>query len=244
MSRDLFLRIKAAVEVSNPYFVQRPDATGKLGLTCLQKCTAAIRQLAYGSPSDAMDKYVRMGDSTARKSLIEFCSTVVKLHGREYLRAPNRSDLQRLLRVAEERGFPGMLESLDCCHWQWKNCPTAWAGQYKGKKKKPSIVLEAVASYDLWIWHAFFGLPGSNNNITVLHRSPPFSDLYAGSFPLFTLKLTTTHTRRVTTLQMASILLFPRWYKQSMLQSVKSRRYVVCIHPYSESRSNPLQSQK
>ena len=23
-------------------------------------------------------------------------------------------------------------------------------------------------SFDLWIWHAFFGLPGSNNDINVL----------------------------------------------------------------------------
>lgn len=185
MSRRLFLRIAKALE-QNEYFLQKPDATGKLGLTNIQKCTAAIRQLAYGSPSDAIDEYVRMGESTARKCLQEFCKTVNHLFGKTYLRSPTRSDLQRLLQIGAKRGFPGMLGSLDCTHWQWKNCPMAWAGQYKGKEKKPSIILEVIASYDLWIWHAFFGMPGSNNDINVLDRSPLFSDLYNGTLPEIT----------------------------------------------------------
>jgi hypothetical protein len=34
------------------------------------------------------------------------------------------------------------------------------AGQYKGHVEKPTIILEVVASNDLWIWHAFFGMLG------------------------------------------------------------------------------------
>jgi hypothetical protein len=34
-----------------------------------------------------------------------------------------------------------------------------------------------VADKDLWIWHAFFGLEGSHNNINVLQRSNVFSQL-------------------------------------------------------------------
>ena len=37
--------------------------------------------------------------------------------------------------------------------------------------------MEAVALYDLWIWHAFFGLLGSNNDINVLEWSHIFSEL-------------------------------------------------------------------
>jgi hypothetical protein len=33
--------------------------------------------------------------------------------------------------------------------------------------KELTIVLEAVASQDLWICHIFFGLPGSLNDINV-----------------------------------------------------------------------------
>jgi hypothetical protein len=35
----------------------------------------------------------------------------------------------------------------------------------------PTIVLEDVASRDLWIWHAFFDLLGFHNDINVLHPS-------------------------------------------------------------------------
>jgi hypothetical protein len=71
-----------------------------------------------------------------------------------------------------KRGFPGMLGSLDCMHWIWKNCPKAHKGQYQGKSGRSTVILEAIASAYLWIWHCFFGTPGSCNDINVLDRSP------------------------------------------------------------------------
>ncbi|GKC35575.1 zinc finger, CCHC-type containing protein [Tanacetum coccineum] len=44
-------------------------------------------------------------------------------------------------------------------------------------KKYPTIMLEAVASYDLWIWHAIFRVAGANNDLTVLNNSSLFDDL-------------------------------------------------------------------
>ena len=49
--------------------------------------------------------------------------------------------------------------------------------------EKPTIILEAIASNDLWIWHAFFGMPGSHNDINVLHRSHLFAKLAEGIAP-------------------------------------------------------------
>jgi hypothetical protein len=120
------------------------------------------------------------GKSTAIECLKIFCQTIVKVYGNEYLRKPNESDATRLLAVAEESGFPGMMGSLDCMHWCWKNCPVADQGQYSGKEKEPTVVLEAVALYDLWIWHTFFGLPGTLNDINILDRSPIFQQLQEG----------------------------------------------------------------
>ena len=76
-----------------------------------------------------------------------------------------------------------MLGSIDCMHWSCKNCPTAWHGMCRGYKKEPTIILEAVASKDLWIWHAFFGMAGSHNDINVLQRSDIFARLAEGEGP-------------------------------------------------------------
>jgi hypothetical protein len=42
------------------------------------------------------------------------------------------------------------------------------------------VVLEAVTTYDTWIWHSFFGMAGSNNDINVLQCSPVFAKLVGG----------------------------------------------------------------
>ena len=44
-------------------------------------------------------------------------------------------------------------------------------------------MLEAVASEDLWIWHCFFGLLGTLNDISVLHRSHLLGRLANGDVP-------------------------------------------------------------
>lgn len=53
----------------------------------------------------------------------------------------------------------------------------------KLKEKTPTLILEVVADYELWIWHAFFGLPGSLNDINVFNHSPLFSRLCNGDSP-------------------------------------------------------------
>ena len=166
MSQPLFLRIVDAVKSHDNYFQQRCDGLGRLGLFTLQKITAVFRMLAYGVPADATDEYVKIGESTAIQSLKRFCRAVVELFAEQYLRTPTANDIARLLYIGEHRGFPEMLGNLDCMHWKWKNCPTSWAGQYRGRYGSPTIILEAVADYNLWIWHAYFGMPGTNNDLT------------------------------------------------------------------------------
>jgi hypothetical protein len=169
--------------VHDPYFIQKRNAVRTLGLSSLQKMTAALRILAYGVVADSTDMYVRIGESTAIESLKKFVKAVVNIFSEEYLRSSNSNDIARLLAVNEKHGFPRMLGSIDYMHWKWKNCPTAWKGQYTGHSREPTLILESVASYDCWIWHVFFGLPGSHNDINVLEHSSIFTELTQGRAP-------------------------------------------------------------
>ncbi|RLN35067.1 uncharacterized protein C2845_PM03G28520 [Panicum miliaceum] len=105
------------------------------------------------------------------------------------MRLPNEEDTARLLAIGESRGFSSMLGSIDCMHWSSKNCPNAWHGTYRGHKKEPTIILEAVTSKDLWIWLSFFGMLGSHNDINVLHISPIFARLAEGEGPQVTFSI-------------------------------------------------------
>nr|XP_023901055.1 uncharacterized protein LOC112012916 [Quercus suber] len=72
------------------------NSVNKLGLSSLQKITAALRMLAYGVTGDFIDEYVRIGESTALESLKKFVTAVIDVFSEEYLRKPNDEDIARL----------------------------------------------------------------------------------------------------------------------------------------------------
>ncbi|GJT77143.1 hypothetical protein Tco_1043868 [Tanacetum coccineum] len=102
------------------YFRVRIDAIGRNSIGPILKCTSAIRQMAYGTAPDAFDE-------------------------------PTATDIQKTYQLHEEKhGLPGMLGSIDCMHWDWKNCPKALHGQFKRSTHKyPTLMLEAVADQKL-----------------------------------------------------------------------------------------------
>ncbi|GJS71270.1 ALP1-like protein [Tanacetum coccineum] len=143
----------AEEQLYDDYFF-RYDAVRKTGISALVKCTSAVLQLAYDAVSDALDEYLQIGDKTSRDCLMAFCNGVIELYG----------------------------EDIHCTKWSWAQCPAAYHDQFcKGDSgSEPFILLEAVASQDLWIWHAFFGVAGSNNDINVLRQSLVLNDLKVG----------------------------------------------------------------
>ncbi|CAL8118706.1 unnamed protein product [Prunus armeniaca] len=141
MRRELFYRILNDVVAHKPYFTQKIYAYGQQSLSPKQKLIVVFRMLAYGCSADSTNEYCRLGESTALECLRKFCSVIEAVYGQWYLRSLNSANLYRLLHKASSRGFPGMLGNLDCMHWEWKNCPTAWVDQFTGCKHKPTIVL-------------------------------------------------------------------------------------------------------
>jgi len=68
--------------------------------------------------------------------------------------------------------------------WEWKNCPMSWRGSFtNGKDQVPTIGLEAVVDSRYYFWHAFFGVPGSQNDINVIDQSDLFEELTRGNAP-------------------------------------------------------------
>ncbi|XP_076901868.1 uncharacterized protein LOC143556434 [Bidens hawaiensis] len=167
MSRQLFLRIVGDLECVYAFFQQWADTR------------------AYGTASDAMEEYLQMSETMAREALHTFYECIPQLYHKKYLRKPTQSDVQKIYEVHQQRhGFPEMLGSLDFMHWEWETCPVSWQGQYhQGDHDGPTVILEAAASFDLWIWHAFFGMPGANNDVAVINASSIFDRLTDGVSP-------------------------------------------------------------
>ena len=128
MRRELFLHLVNSVCAYDPWFVQKRDALGRLGLSGLQKCTAAVRMLAYGLPADACDEYIRIGETIALVAMRHWVNAIRACFGDTYLRQPTLADLKKQIDINTARGFPDMFGSLNCMHWTWKKCPSAWQG--------------------------------------------------------------------------------------------------------------------
>ncbi|XP_047961966.1 uncharacterized protein LOC125206785 [Salvia hispanica] len=187
MRQELFLHIVHTMEARDEYFQQPQDAANRIGLSPLTNCRVALRQLAYSTTTDMFDEYLHVGDTTGQECLIKFCEGMIDAFNASYLRKPNVEDCQFLMRIHDRvHDFPGMLWSINCMHWEWKNCLAAWRGQftcgYKGTHR--TMILEAIVDHRLWIWHAYFGVTGSNNDINVLNTLSFFTEQCNGNGPV------------------------------------------------------------
>ena len=88
------------------------------------------------------------------------------------------------MRVNSNRGFPGLFASLDvsifhgiCVQWpKWVNT--------KVKKKRNTLILEAICDPDTYIWYSFFGEPGSLNDLNILKKSTIVGSILNGTMEL------------------------------------------------------------
>jgi hypothetical protein len=78
-------------------------------------------------------------------------------------------------------------------------------GQYNGHVEGCTII-EAVALYDLWIWHSFFSMTSFHNYINMLHRSLVFDRLLEGTIVVVNYEINVNAYGSHTILLMASRL--------------------------------------
>ena len=170
------LFLKLLHEISDPVdghtaFIKGKDVTGEEGSSALQKMVAVFRMLAYGVAFDAVHEYTGVTRTVARECLYGFCDWIDARYGGTYLGVWTPEAIKTEMDINEKRGFAGMLGSIDCTHWSWKNCPYPWQGQFQDRNGNRSVIAEAVAGHDLYFWHVFLGCPGSLNDLTVLGTS-------------------------------------------------------------------------
>lgn len=165
------------------YYLNTVDATGKVGASFEARLLLPLKTLAYGVPPHTFTDYFQMSKTMARDCCLTFDRTINSLYLYEYLRKPTTSDLKSIVKLHKEaHGVDGMFGSLDCSHTWWKNCPKAWQGSYKGKEKRPTIVMESICDYHVFFWHVSYGYAGTLNDKNILHLSPFTESLVDGSF--------------------------------------------------------------
>jgi hypothetical protein len=170
---------------SSRFFTNTTDALGKRSICPKVKLLMALKLLGFGSAAPVCIEYFQMGLSTARLCMLTMIKCIAEsdaLNGK-FLRQMTRSDAKTVSTMHhEQHGIEGMIGSIDCMHMRWKNCPVAWHGQFQGKEKKATIVLEAMCECNLWFWHAAFGYAGSLNDINIWDQSPLLKSFIDKSF--------------------------------------------------------------
>ncbi|CAK8541778.1 unnamed protein product [Lathyrus sativus] len=112
------------------------------------------------SITNSVDDYLRIGETTILKCVDKFTRGVISVFVPQYLQKQTFEDIECLLQMGEACGFP----------WQY----------VRGDHGKPTVMLEAIASQDLWISHAFFGVASSNNNTNAFNQFDVFNDVMQG----------------------------------------------------------------
>jgi hypothetical protein len=168
----------------NPFYQSfRKDKFGRTGASMEAKVLLPLRVLAYGDAPHNYCDYFQMSQSMARRCCREFNRMIPEIFADEYIRLPTAEDLQAVSGLHKVvHGVDGMFGSLDCMHTYWKNCPVAWQAGFLGRNSGPTIVLEAIADYNLFFWHLSYGYSGAMNDLCILNISPLLRKWTEGTF--------------------------------------------------------------
>lgn len=66
--------------------------------------------------------------------------------------------MHRHVEINRARGWVKMFGSLYCTHWTWEKLSCGPSLLIQRQDGENSIILEVVATRNLWIWYAFIGV--------------------------------------------------------------------------------------
>jgi hypothetical protein len=142
VSHEIFERVYNAC-VKHPSFQHEKNCAGRKGIHPLVKTTACFRHIAYGTSADQLDECFQISETTFLETRLAFCDIILHEFEDEYLPPIDNEMAKSLCKMHGQIGWPGLLGSLDCSHWQWAKCPKSLQGEYKkGSKEMPTVLLQ------------------------------------------------------------------------------------------------------
>lgn len=100
--------------------------------------------LGYDVAAEALEQFIKVSEDGALQSLKEFCRLLVSGLSDQYLPQHWEALIKRIMSINSARGFPRRMGRMECQKWEWQKCPMAWTGKNKGKKKRRTIIIEAI----------------------------------------------------------------------------------------------------
>jgi len=163
VSRTSYDALKSLICQEDKFFVDGFDITGLRRVSVDAKILISLKYLAYGCSVNAFWDYFQIGESTALLSVKLFTSCIANsIFQKKFFSFFTPLDAKKVeASHYAKHGIHGLLGSLECSYFVWGDYPVARHGQYQKKEGRPTIVVEALADYNLYVWHAVFGYSGT-----------------------------------------------------------------------------------
>ncbi len=186
ITREMADNVLNKIARANPFFQQQCCCnTTNIAIDPKAKLLIVLKHLATGASTQNFVDYHQLSYTTAKQSVLQLCCAVAnsKVLRNKYMHSMTCSDVKAIASHHNRvHGVDGMIGSIDCTHFAWKNCPVAWQGAYHGAKGGPTLVLEALTNYNLHIWEALLLAPGALNDINIWEQSQLLQKFTDGLF--------------------------------------------------------------
>jgi len=175
--------LHSVANLNDKFFKPTTPKSLRMSASMEARLLLPLKTLAFGVADYCFCDYFEMSPELARQCCLEFDRVIHTVYKPKYLKMPTARDVKQIVKLHKAvHGIDGMFGSLDCTHTWWKNCPVEWQGSYKGKEKRPTIVLEGVCDYNLYFWHVSYGYAGTMNDKMIFECSPLMEQMLNGSF--------------------------------------------------------------
>ena len=172
MDLDAFEQLLNLINNFTDVFSRKKDGLGNEGVHCEIKILACLNVITSGKSMVQVADRFKFGRETLNYYFDKFIELMPKVLD-EFIKFPDDIAARKLVKKhLRKHKLPGMIGSLDCLHWFWGQCRLEEAYGNTGKSGKPSMVLEAVCDMDLRLMFFNFGMPGCQNDITIIRNSP------------------------------------------------------------------------